>query len=184
MPNILFIYLIKMYGFRCMKQNRLVISFVIIQLVLFRYGFRNYLWPTWIFSQFFFQYNFTFQARDLRLVLHQILEHIDTFDIQNMRTSLTIHIYLNRPPYDLQLETSKESCIIFFLFLCMIYLNFFQYAFILKHVIHILWKELRSLSTSSYLVFSFFQFDLNQSERNTRLSCDDKDLLGVTRLWR
>ena len=52
----------------------------------------------------FFQYNFTFQARDLRLVLHQILEHIDTFDIQNMRTSLTIHIYLNRPPYDLQLD--------------------------------------------------------------------------------
>ena len=53
----------------------------------------------------FFQFNFRFEARDLRTILQQILDHLDMlFDIQDMRTSVTIHLYLNRPPYDLQLD--------------------------------------------------------------------------------
>ena len=53
----------------------------------------------------FFQFHFRFEARDLRTILQQILDHLDTlFDIQDMRTSLTIHLYLNKPPYDLQLD--------------------------------------------------------------------------------
>ena len=49
-----------------------------------------------------------------------------------MRTSLTIHLYLNRPPYDLQLDlgtverNTKDFYIIFFQSLCMIYFNFFS----------------------------------------------------------
>ena len=46
----------------------------------------------------FFHFNFRLEARDLRTILQQILDHLD------MRTSLTIHLYLNRPPYDLQLD--------------------------------------------------------------------------------
>ena len=47
-------------------------------------------------------------------------------------TSLTIHLYLNRPPYDLQLDlgtverNTKDFYIIFFQSLCMIYFNFFS----------------------------------------------------------
>ena len=46
----------------------------------------------------FFHFNFRLEARDLRTILQQTLDHLD------MRTSLTIHLYLNRTPYDLQLD--------------------------------------------------------------------------------
>lgn len=89
----------------------------------------------------FFQFNFRFQARDLRLILQQILDHIDTlFDIQNIRTPLTIYIYLNRPPYNLQLDLGireKHQKILYHFLPVILYdlFRFFQYAFILMHVI-------------------------------------------------
>ena len=40
--------------------------------------------------------------RSFLLVFQQIIDHLDNdlFENQDTRTSLTIHIYLNRPPYD------------------------------------------------------------------------------------
>ena len=40
--------------------------------------------------------------RSFLLVFQQIIDHLDKdlFENQDTRTSLTIHIYLNRPPYD------------------------------------------------------------------------------------
>ena len=49
-----------------------------------------------------------FQRRSFLLVFQQIIDHLDNdlFENQDTRTSLTIHIYLNRPPYDSILELS------------------------------------------------------------------------------
>ena len=101
----------------------------------------------------FFQFDFVFQ-RSFLLVFQQIIDHLDNdlFENQDTRISLTIHIYLNRPPYDSILdlgiiETLEDFYIVFFLFLSMICLNFLLFKFILKRVNHIMLKELKSPST-------------------------------------
>ena len=95
-----------------------------------------------------------FQRRSFLLVFQQIIDHLDNdlFENQDTRTSLTIHIYLNRPPYDSILELSAiernvRRLLYHFLPLPMIYLKFLLFKFILKRVIHIMQKELKSLST-------------------------------------
>lgn len=61
-----------------------------------------------------------------------------------MRTSLTIHLYLNRPPYDLQLdlgtvERNIKRLLDHFLPIPLYNLfQFFPFKFILMHVIHII----------------------------------------------
>ena len=86
----------------------------------------------------FFHFNFRLEARDLRTILQQFLDHLD------MRTSLTIHLYLNRPPYDLQLdlgtvERNIKRLLYHFLPIPLYNLfQFFPFKFILMHVIHII----------------------------------------------
>lgn len=62
-----------------------------------------------------------------------------------MRTSLTIHLYLNRPPYDLQLdlgtvERNIKRLLYHFLPIPLydLFEFFFPFKFILMHVIHIM----------------------------------------------
>ena len=46
--------------------------------------------------------------RSFLLVFQQIIDHLDNglFENQDTRTSLTIHVYLNSPPYDSILDLS------------------------------------------------------------------------------
>ena len=46
--------------------------------------------------------------RSFLLVFQQIIDHLDNdiFENQDTRTSLTIHVYLNRPTYDSMIDLS------------------------------------------------------------------------------
>ena len=106
------------------------------------------------YHEYNLQFDFVFQRRSFLLVFQQIIDHLDNdlFENQDTRTSLTIHIYLNRPPCDSILDLGiierniRRILYHFFLFLSMNCLNFLLFKFILKRVNHML-KELKSLST-------------------------------------
>ena len=93
--------------------------------------------------------------RSFLLVFQQIIDHLDNdlFENQDTRTSLTIHIYLNRPPYDSILDLGiieRNIRRLLYRFLPLpIYdlFEFLPFKFILKRVNHIMLKELKSPST-------------------------------------
>ena len=159
-------FLIKIYGFLCTNLIHLVTLFVIIQSILFlQVQSQKSTLNNFLFFFEFFQFDFVFQRRSFLLVFQQIIDHLDNdlFENQDTRSSLTILIYLNRPPYDSILDLGiierniRRLLYHFFLFLSMNCLNFLLFKFILKRVNHIMLKELKSLSTQQ-LFSSFFCF--------------------------
>ena len=159
-------FLIKIYGFLCTNLIHLVTLFVIIQSILFlQVQSQKSTLNNFLFFFEFFQFDFVFQRKSFLLVFQQIIDHLDNdlFENQDTRTSLTILIYFNRPPYDSILDLGiierniRRLLYHFFLFLYMNCLNFLLFKFILKRVNHIMLKELKSLSTQQ-LFSSFFCF--------------------------
>ena len=95
-----------------------------------------------------------FQRRSFLLVFQQIIDHLDNniFENQDTQTSLTIHIYLNRPPYDsiLDLGIIERNRRLLYRFLPLPIYDLFEFFTIQVHFeacqpYHV--KELKSLST-------------------------------------